>query len=757
MASGSIDLTSSKAWAGKIAWSSTVNIGGNYSDVYVKATMRKTDGYLTSSNSYTSGTISIDGKQYNLKGYQEFKDEVIIFEDTIRVTHGGDGTKSITISLTCNGQADTALSGYQLKGNGVAVMDAVPRGSSLTVENGTLGVEMNITIEPKGLDFVHRLTFNVGNTYAGYIAGSDTSYATATRLKWTPQLVFAQTNTTGVNISVKLTLRTYTSAGVYVGSVEKTITCAIPDSVRPSCSLEVNDATGYDRIYGNYVQGLSKIHFRVTSQTSYGSPIQVCEVNTGDSFHLAAEGTTSELLTGGSRTVTATVTDARGRTGSASQSLDVMPYAAPSVTALSVIRCDADGTENGQGKYVRINFSATASSLNNNNSVRYSLKYKPTTQESNYTEVQLPDLNNIYAVNNYAYIFEATDSSSYDVIITAADNHKSATRSTSASTAFTFMDWHPTGTGIAFGKVSEKERTMEIAMHAEVQGTLARMGNQYSYFVPEGNPNAEASGFDLMARITVVSAYANAPMTFTFTRRGAMYPMTVHFSFQNQDTVDPVVGFRTLDGEDYGAYLVKNGASVWDLYVARSSGYDFITLRDWFMPQYLENRVEVTFPGGYQANLTPNGTNVVQITPAMQPTLLDSIHPVNSIYISYSHTDPSLLFGGVWERISNAFLWGAAPGGAIGATGGEATVALSRDQIPYHTHEFEYSTNNGASFTGGAKAGKDGKYVGDNYLGFSNSVTEFASYQVRVAGAGGGEAHNNMPPYVQVSIWRRIA
>jgi microcystin-dependent protein len=118
--------------------------------------------------------------------------------------------------------------------------------------------------------------------------------------------------------------------------------------------------------------------------------------------------------------------------------------------------------------------------------------------------------------------------------------------------------------------------------------------------------------------------------------------------------------------------------------------------------------------------------------------------------------DPSVLFGGAWARISNAFLWGADPTGTIGATGGESEHWLTRDEIPYHTHDFEYSTSNGASFTS-AKAGKDGNYTGDNYLGFSNSVTEFASYQVRVAGAGGGNPHNNMPPYIQVSIWRRIA
>ena len=59
MASGTISLDSSKAWEGQIYWSSEINIAGNYSDVYIRATMWKTDGHLTSSNSYTSGTITI--------------------------------------------------------------------------------------------------------------------------------------------------------------------------------------------------------------------------------------------------------------------------------------------------------------------------------------------------------------------------------------------------------------------------------------------------------------------------------------------------------------------------------------------------------------------------------------------------------------------------------------------------------------------------------------------------------------------------
>lgn len=125
--SGTIELSSSKAWRGQIYWSATQSISGNYSDVYIVATMWKTDGYLTSSNSYTSGTITINGSSYSLIGYQEFEGETCIFEDTIRVYHDSDGNKSFSISLTCKGQSGTSLSGYTLSGSGTVTLNQIDK------------------------------------------------------------------------------------------------------------------------------------------------------------------------------------------------------------------------------------------------------------------------------------------------------------------------------------------------------------------------------------------------------------------------------------------------------------------------------------------------------------------------------------------------------------------------------------------------------------------------------------------------------
>ena len=117
-------------------------------------------------------------------------------------------------------------------------------------------------------------------------------------------------------------------------------------------------------------------------------------------------------------------------------------------------------------------------------------------------------------------------------------------------------------------------------------------------------------------------------------------------------------------------------------------------------------------------------------------------YPVNSIYISYSHTSPAELFGGTWTRIEDRFLWGCKSTESIGATGGESAHTLAVDEIPSHSHPF-ISTNEYSQTSGGWNApawGPESKNTA--------AITGFT---------GGGAAHNNMPPYIQVSIWRRIA
>ena len=114
-------------------------------------------------------------------------------------------------------------------------------------------------------------------------------------------------------------------------------------------------------------------------------------------------------------------------------------------------------------------------------------------------------------------------------------------------------------------------------------------------------------------------------------------------------------------------------------------------------------------------------------------------YPVGSIYISYNHTNPATLFGGTWTRIENAFLWGVDSSGTIGQTGGEEKHTLTVNEMPAHTHGSVYSQH--------ASGTKDKAWYS----------TAGSSVAYGTVSTGGGAAHNNMPPYIQVSIWRRTA
>lgn len=61
-------------------------------------------------------------------------------------------------------------------------------------------------------------------------------------------------------------------------------------------------------------------------------------------------------------------------------------------------------------------------------------------------------------------------------------------------------------------------------------------------------------------------------------------------------------------------------------------------------------------------------------------------HPVGSLYCSNQPTDPATLFGGTWTQIKDKFILSAGDTYKNNDIGGSATVTLTINQIPSHTH-----------------------------------------------------------------------
>ena len=135
--------------------------------------------------------------------------------------------------------------------------------------------------------------------------------------------------------------------------------------------------------------------------------------------------------------------------------------------------------------------------------------------------------------------------------------------------------------------------------------------------------------------------------------------------------------------------------------------------------------------------------------------LIDVIYPVGSIYMSVNSTSPATLFGGTWEKIEDTFLLASGTNYATGTTGGEATHTLTTEEMPSHTHKQNAHSHTIGSLTRYTITGKGVAAVGDGYGNSNNYKT--GSTTATNKNTGGGQAHNNMPPYLVVNVWKRTA
>ena len=138
--------------------------------------------------------------------------------------------------------------------------------------------------------------------------------------------------------------------------------------------------------------------------------------------------------------------------------------------------------------------------------------------------------------------------------------------------------------------------------------------------------------------------------------------------------------------------------------------------------------------------------------------LLNKVYPVGAIYMSVNDTTPASFLGGTWEQLEDRFLLGCGNTYTPGLTGGEATHKLTVNEMPSHTHRVWSGTGKTSNSAG----------LGYNYCysigGCDNDTTSKswmsktgAKSQPLLENTGGGSAHNNMPPYLVVFMWKRTA
>lgn len=124
-------------------------------------------------------------------------------------------------------------------------------------------------------------------------------------------------------------------------------------------------------------------------------------------------------------------------------------------------------------------------------------------------------------------------------------------------------------------------------------------------------------------------------------------------------------------------------------------------------------------------------------------------YPVGALFFTTISTNPGTLYGGTWA----AWGGGRTPVGVntadtsfntVEKTGGEKTHTLTVDEIPPHNHrQINYWSGNAGSNT-----------VVTQGLETSDP-RQYGTYDVFTENTGGGQAHNNLQPYITCYIWKR--
>ena len=460
--------------ATRVTWAEEYDVSSNTSTVKITKLelLAGGDGYGNRNyglgNLWFNGSVSINGTvvatvtrgshflcvpEYN--AYKELSISSPALPWAASVPHESDGSKSVSISVSLHAlsSGNDARTNTNINGSSTVQLTTIPRASTLTVSDGTIGSPLTITINRASTAFTHKLSYSFGGA-SGTIAEN-----AATSVSWTPDTGLCSQIPNAVSGLCTLTCDTYNGSAL-VGTSAANIWLSCPAWVAPSVSEGwanvgyVNTGTPAANM-ACFVQGYSRAKVTLDSTKvthSYGATTASTKITFGGADYA---DTTPVLTASGQQSITVTVTDSRGRTASQSLSFSVLPYSKPVLYGVEVFRCLSDGTADDSGTSFSAKASVSFSDLGGENSASLTVNYKVSGGSFGGSTAIQPDTPSRFD----GILTTAT----YVVRITAADElGQSSYNEISIPTASVGMHIRPGHDGAAFGKYCERTNALEL-------------------------------------------------------------------------------------------------------------------------------------------------------------------------------------------------------------------------------------------------------------------------------------------------------
>lgn len=432
---------SSTGWQLRLDYSISQSIADNKSTLALTLYIYDSTGesYNLDANScyYTlQGTKVYNPYRYNSRGWYKLGSK------SITVAHNNMGKGSVVLSADWHSGFTSSYTPSSLTVSGTVNLPDIPRASSVSASL-TLGSAGTITVNRAVNTFTHTIRLKCGSAAQVTIAEK----SAATSITYTPPIEWAAQNTAGTTVNITAEVTTYNGDAV-VGTNTTTLTASIPASVKPTLSVSLSDASGYQPTYG-WVQGKSALKATFSAAGSYGSTIKAKSLTIGGKA--AIPDGANALTVSGIMAVVATVTDSRGRTASVTQNITVNAYSGPVVQDLTFARGSYTGnvwTENPMGADIKLTFALALQLSGNKASVEITGASTLTDQTSGAKTVYLVSF--------------GTDTTSV-VQVKATDSlGATVTREITIPTVSVPMNMSFTLPGVCFGGVAEHEKVVEF-------------------------------------------------------------------------------------------------------------------------------------------------------------------------------------------------------------------------------------------------------------------------------------------------------
>ena len=465
-ASGTIQAAIRTGYRLQIAWTvGSQSVANNTSSVTAKVQLVSTgSSYTINSSASKSGSLTINGTKYTfsfsaaLNGNQT----KTLFTKTVTVAHASDGSKTCAFAATCGINVTLGGTYYgNVTASGSGTFNTIPRATvpTLSASSVNMGASVTINMPRASGSFDHTLTYSFGKASGTIGSGLGTSKA------WEVPISLASQIPSGTSGTCTITCKTY-NGSTLIGTKSVSFKAKVPDAIVPTISNVsiVETVSGLAARFGAFVQGKSKVKIGIVAVGAFGSTIKAYKT-TVDGKSYSGTAPTTGTLSSGTKAVTITVTDSRGRKATATRTITVIAYSAPTIRGLSPVRALADGTANYDGQYGKIGFSYSVATIGGKNESRYTLEYKGR-DSTEWIQIQA---GTGYTLSTSILTGPVMNvDSAYDVRLSVTDYFTTTRKTVEIPTAFTLLDFNASGRGAAFGKVSELADGLEIGLEMSI-------------------------------------------------------------------------------------------------------------------------------------------------------------------------------------------------------------------------------------------------------------------------------------------------